>query len=192
MASFWPPLGRWAEAYGDERIGGVPKSQVAGNTGYALLPGGRTELALGWLLSIVVDSPQKEPAYLFAQWLNSPDISLQRVTLPYSLRDPFRQSHITSATYRALWPSAPAYLDTLKAAEAGALLDLTIPGTPEYEEAFYQAANNIRLGMETGMAMDQMANAWEAITERYGRRRQRSAYEHFLRRRGATVATVKS
>jgi hypothetical protein len=42
------------------------------------------------------------------------------------------------------------------------------------------------------MAMDQMANAWEAITERYGRRRQRSAYEHFLRRRGATVATVKS
>jgi multiple sugar transport system substrate-binding protein len=192
MASFWPPLGRWAESYGDERIGGVPKSQVAGNTGYALLPGGRTELALGWLLSIVVDSPQKEPAYLFAQWLNSPDISLQRVTLPYSLRDPFRQSHITSATYRALWPSAPAYLDTLKAAEAGALLDLTIPGTPEYEEAFYQAANNIRLGMETGMAMDQMANAWEAITERYGRRRQRSAYEHFLRRRGATVATVKS
>jgi multiple sugar transport system substrate-binding protein len=192
MASFWPPLGRWSEVYGDERVGGVPESQVAGKTGYALLPGGRTELALGWLLSILVDSPQKEPAYLFAQWLNSPQISLQRVTLPYSLRDPFRQSHITSAAYRTLWPSAPSYLDTLKAAEARALLDLTIPGAPEYEEAFYQAANNVRLGMEIGLAMDQMAGVWEAITERYGRRRQRSAYERFLRRQGATVVTVKS
>jgi multiple sugar transport system substrate-binding protein len=194
MASFWPPLGRWSEAYGGQRIGGVPRSQIAGKTGYALLPGGHTELALGWLISILANSPQKEAAYLFAQWLNSPEISLQRVTLPYSLRDPFRQSHIASPVYRALWPSAPAYLDTLKAADAKAFLDLTIPGATEYEEAFYQAANNVRLGTEVGTAMAQMAAAWEAITERYGRSRQRSAYERFLRRQGATLVgvTVKS
>ncbi|MEN3364629.1 MAG: multiple sugar transport system substrate-binding protein [Burkholderiales bacterium] len=187
MASFWPPLGRWAEAYGGERVGGVPKSQVAGKTGYALLPGGRTEMALGWLLAILANSPQKEAAYLFAQWMNSPEISLQRVMLPYSLRDPFRQSHIASPTYRALWPSAPAYLDTLKEADARALLDLTIPGAPEYEEAFYQAAGNVRLGMTINAAMDQMAAEWDAITERYGRDNQRTAYERFLRRQGAMV-----
>jgi multiple sugar transport system substrate-binding protein len=194
MASFWPPLGRWAEAYGGERSGGVPKSQVAGKTGYALLPGGHTELALGWLIAILANSKRKEAAYLFAQWLNSPEISLQRVTLPYSLRDPFRQSHFASPAYRGLWPSAPAYLETLKTAEAKAFLDLIIPGAPEYEEAFYQAANNIRLGTRVDDAMKQMAATWEAITERYGRSHQRSAYERFLRRQSMTPAgtTVKT
>jgi len=32
-------------------------------------------------------------AYLFIQWLNSEDISLKRVQLPYTMRDPFRTSH---------------------------------------------------------------------------------------------------
>ena len=36
------------------------------------------------------------PAYLFIQWLNSEDISIQRVQLPYALRDPFRDSHYTN------------------------------------------------------------------------------------------------
>jgi multiple sugar transport system substrate-binding protein len=182
MATFWPPLGRFAEAYGDVRVGGVPKSLIAEKTGYALLPGGHTEMALGWLLTVLARSHQKENAYLFLQWLNSPEISLQRVMLPYSLRDPYRMSHVTSPQYRALWPAAAEYLDTLKTAHSAAFLDLTIPGAPEYEEAFYRAAGDVRLGTEVGAAMDQMAVAWEAITERYGRSRQRVAYEEFLGR----------
>ena len=35
-------------------------------------------------------------AYLFSQWLTSPSISLQRVMLPYTLRDPYRISHYKS------------------------------------------------------------------------------------------------
>jgi multiple sugar transport system substrate-binding protein len=187
MATFWPPLGRWSEAYGEARVGGVPKSLIAGKTGYASLPGGHTEMALGWLLTVLSDSRQKEAAYLFLQWLSSPEISLQRVMLPYALRDPYRQSHITSPAYRALWPAAPEYLDTLKSAASTALLDLTLPGAPEYEEAFYRAASDVRLGTEVGVAMDQMAAAWEAITDRYGRSRQRTAYQDFLRRPGAKL-----
>jgi multiple sugar transport system substrate-binding protein len=192
MATFWPPLGRWAEDYGEPRIGGVPRSRIAGKTGYALLPGGHTEMALGWLLAVLADSRQKEATYLFLQWLNSPAISLQRVMLPYTLRDPFRKSHIASPAYRALWPTAPEYLDTLKMASLKAFLDLTIPGAPDYEEAFYRAASDVRLGKDVGGAMGDMALAWEAITERYGRSRQRDAYAHFLRREGAPPLSVDS
>lgn len=188
MASHWPPLGRWAEAYGEAPVSGiVPKSQIAGKTGYAVLPGGRTEMALGYMLSVLATSRQKEAAYLFIQWLSSPEISLQRVMLPYALRDPYRQSHIASSEYRKLWPSAPAYLDTLKRAADNALLDLTIPGATEYEEAFYRAASDVRLGKEVGAAMDTMAKAWEAITERHGSSRQRAAYAEFLQRPGALL-----
>ena len=56
-------------------------------------------------------SKNKEAAYLFIQWLNSEETSLQRVQLPYALRDPFRESHFTNAnTSRAgrmptsIWP----------------------------------------------------------------------------------------
>jgi multiple sugar transport system substrate-binding protein len=186
MATFWPPLGRWAESYGGTRIGGVPKSLVAGKTGYALLPGGHTELALGWLLAIPSDSRQKEAAYLFMQWLNSPDVSLQRTMLPNSLRDPFRRSHIRSTQYRSLWPEAPHYLDTLQTATTKEFLDLAIPGAPEYEEAFYQAANDVRLGTAPLAAMQRMAENWDAITEHYGRERQRAAYREFLQHQAMT------
>lgn len=185
MATFWPPLGRWAEVYGGKPFGSLTNSKIAGKTGYALLPGGRTEMAVGWLLVMFANCRHKEAAYLFLQWLNSPEISLQRVMLSYSLRDPFRKSHIESAAYRSLWPTAPDYLDTLKMAADKAYLDLTIPGSPEYEETFYEAASDVRLGSDIKSAMDKMAKKWEKITETYGRSRQLIAYKKFLQQQGA-------
>lgn len=187
MASFWPPLGRWAEGYGLDAtaVGGIPPTQIAGKTGYALLPGGYTELAIGFILSVLSRSRHQEAAYLFIQWLNSPEISAQRVMLPYALRDPYRRSHIHSPAYRTLWPSAPAYLDLLEQAANVALLDLTLPGATEYEEAFFLALTDVRLGMPPAEALDRMAAAWDGITDRHGRQRQKAAYAAFLRRPGA-------
>lgn len=188
MASFWPPLGRWAEGYGlsEKPLAGMPPTQVARKTGYALLPGGYTEMAAGFLLSVFATSRQKEVAYLFIQWLTSPEISLRRVMLPYALRDPYRKSHVESLSYRALWPAAPEYLDTLgSAATDRALLDLIIPAAQEYANVYQQAVVDVRLGTEVSKAMDRLAIAWDAITERVGRARQRAAYESYLRRPGA-------
>ncbi len=97
MTISWPPYGRWAAGYGsDEKaLDWVPKSQVAGKVGYALPPGGHPELAAGFALSVASTSKKKDAAYLFIQWLNSEEISTQRVQLPYTLRDPFRDSHYT-------------------------------------------------------------------------------------------------
>ena len=45
--------------------------------------------------------------------VDRPPLSLVRVMLPYTLRDPYRLSHYTSPIYRALWPSAKEYLISL-------------------------------------------------------------------------------
>jgi len=97
MTVSWPPYGRWAAGYGtdEEALSWVPKSTIAGKVGYALPPGGNPQLAAGFALSVSASSKQKEAAYLFIQWLNSPEISLERVQLPYALRDPFRDGHFS-------------------------------------------------------------------------------------------------
>ena len=101
MTISWPPYGRWAAGYGtDEKaLDWVPKSTVAGKVGYALPPGGHPELAAGFCLSIASTSKQKDAAYLFIQWLNSDEISMQRVQLPYALRDPVPGSHFSDPVY---------------------------------------------------------------------------------------------
>jgi multiple sugar transport system substrate-binding protein len=189
MASFWPPLGRWAEGYGlgEPPLASIPPTQVRGLTGYGLLPGNLTELAIGFLLAVSSQSRNAEAAYLFIQWLSSPETSLRRVMLPTTLRDPYRNSHYASPEYRGLWPSAPEYLDTLRAATGRALLDLILPGANDYAEAFAVAATNARLGTPVPAVMNQMAAAWDAITDRIGRDQQRAAYREYLDRPGATI-----
>jgi peptide methionine sulfoxide reductase MsrA len=41
--------------------------------------------------------------------MTSPEISLQRVMLPYALRDPYRLTHINSTAYRNAWPNAAIF-----------------------------------------------------------------------------------
>src|SRR5882762_848376 len=104
MTISWPPYGRFAAGYlaNEKALDWVPKSTIAGKVGYALPPGGHPELAAGFALSVASTSKQKEAAYLFIQWLNSEEISNQRVQLPYTLRDPFRDSHYTNPGYLKL------------------------------------------------------------------------------------------
>ena len=126
MTISWPPYGRWAAAYksiADEKaLNWVPKSQISGKVGYAVTPLGRPELGVGFDLSVSSTSKNKEAAYLFIQWMNSKKTSLERVQLPFTLRDPFRMSHYASKEYAALWPDAPAYLATIKESGTGCRL----------------------------------------------------------------------
>lgn len=184
MASFWPPLGRWAEEYEPTRqsFGMLAGTQVRGKTGYALLPGEETEMAVGFLLTVQTRSLHKEAAYLFIQWLNSAEVSLERVTLPYALRDPFRFSHFQSEKYRGLWPTAPEYLAILQeAATNRAWMDLAIPGANDYAEAFFEALGRTSRGASVTEALDRMASDWDKITRRLGSESQREAYAEFLK-----------
>jgi multiple sugar transport system substrate-binding protein len=187
MTISWPPVGRWAAGYGGEHkaLGFVPKSKVAGKVGYALPPGGRPQLAIGHALSVSSNSRNKEAAWLFIQWINSEEISLQRVQLPYALRDPFRTSHFASPEYRARWPDAGEYLSTLgRAAEIG-MLDLSLIATDKYEEALRQGLSRLWAGEDPKAILDDVAAEWDRITSRVGVEKQRAAYSAWMAKGGA-------
>jgi multiple sugar transport system substrate-binding protein len=179
MTISWPPYGRWAAGYGteEEALSWVPKSQIAGKVGYALPPGGHPQLAAGFSLSVSSSSRNKEAAYLFIQWLNSQDLSLERVQLPYALRDPFRDSHFESEEYKSRWPEAPEYLAALEAGATSGLLDLSVLQTDRYEEALRQGISRLWAGEDPQAILDDVAAQWDATTEQVGVDAQRAAYQ---------------
>ncbi|MEK0085147.1 ABC transporter substrate-binding protein [Benzoatithermus flavus] len=181
MTISWPPYGRWAAGYGTDQqaLSWVPKSQIAGKVGYAMPPGGHPQLAAGFALSVAAGSKNKLPAYLFIQWLNSKDVSLERVQLPYALRDPFRDSHFASEEYKKRWPEAPEYLEALHAGAVNGLLDLSIIQTDKYEEALRQGISKLWAGQDPKAILDEVAAQWDAITQRIGVDKQRAAYEQW-------------
>ena len=187
MTISWPPYGRWAEGYGtdQEALNWVPKTQIAGKVGYALPPGGHPQLALGFALSVASTSKNKEAAYLFIQWLNSEDISLQRVQLPYTLRDPFRDSHYTSPEYLSRWPAAKDYLAVLRAGSETGLLDLSLLQTDKYEEVLRQSISKLWAGEDPKAILDKAASDWDAITDKIGVDKQKAVYQSWASKSGA-------
>jgi len=187
MTISWPPYGRWAAGYGsgEEALSWVPKTQVAGKIGYALNPLGRDELGVGFALSVSSTSKNKEAAYLFIQWLNSKQTSLERVMLPYTLRDPFRTSHYESEEYRKLWPDAPSYLDTVKLAGETGLLDLSLLQQDKYDEAMTKSISSLWAGEEPQSILDRMAEQFDAITDRVGIDKQKETYAAWATKPGA-------
>ena len=149
------------------------------------MPMGHSLHNAGFQLGVSADSPNKEAAYLFMQWLTSPSISLQRVMLPYALRDPYRLSHYASEEYRGRWPNAGAYLDTLMAAADGALIDIVMPGSAEYQTAIDQMVTSAQSGTSVEEALATGDAAFNEITDRIGRETQTAAYKDFKALRGS-------
>ena len=187
MSISWPPYGRWAAGYGTDQevMSWVPKSTIAGKVGYALPPGGHPQLAAGFCLSVASTSKNKEAAYLFIQWLNSEDISMQRVQLPYALRDPFRTSHFTSPEYLSRWPEAKDDLAVLQAGADSGLLDLSLLQTDKYEEVLRQAISKLWAGDDPKAIADAAAAEWDAITEKIGVDKQKAVYAGWAAKSGA-------
>ena len=187
MTISWPPYGRFAAGYlaGEKKLDWVPKSQIAGKVGYALPPGGHPELAAGFALSVASTSKQKEQAYLFIQWLNSEEVSSQRVKLPYALRDPFRDSHFTDPAYRKLWPDAKDYLAALQAGSKTGLLDLSLIQTDKYEEALRQGISRLWAGEDPKKILDDAAKQWDETTQRVGVDKQKAVYNAWAAKSGA-------
>ena len=114
------------------------------------------------------DSKNKEAAYLFSQWATSPSISLQRVQLPYTLRDPYRISHYKSKQSGSRWPSAPQYLKALSDAANNAVLDPIMTGAADYANALDRAMTAIYAGKDIQRALNDAAKEWDAITNKLG------------------------
>ena len=183
MIITWPPIGRWTAGYGDtaKQLSWVPPTKIAGKVGYMAQYGGRTNLAGNFNLAVSADSKHKEAAYLFAQWMTSPKISLQRVMLPFALRDPYRLTHYDSVMYRTAWPDAGAYLDDLKTSAMNGIYEPGIPGGREYMEALDKAITAAYAGTDVKAALDDCAKRWDGITNRLGLDSQKAAYNKWLK-----------
>jgi multiple sugar transport system substrate-binding protein len=112
--------------------------------------------------------------------MNSPEISLQRVMLPYALRDPFRNSHFSSPLYQSLWPDAGDYLQCLEEGALKGQFELGIPGAREYAEAIDNACTAAFAGTSPKAVMDNAAKRWVEITERLGTDSQKENYQVWL------------
>lgn len=178
MTESWPPVGRWTAGYGrdTEALNWLPETKVGGKVGYALPPGGTPELAIGFSLAVSSTSKNKDAAYLFAQWMNSEEISLQRVQLPYAMRDPFRGTHYTDPEYRSRWDGAGEYLDALKAGSESGLLDLSLIQIDRYEEALRQAIGRLMADEDPQTILDDLAGQWDDLTDRIGVEKQKRVY----------------
>jgi multiple sugar transport system substrate-binding protein len=189
MIYAWPPTGRISENYAqrDKAFASLPKSKVVGKVGYALMPGKNGEHAGSFVQCVSADSKNQEAAFLYALWVTSPSISLQRVMLPYTLRDPYRISHYKSAAYRKLWPSAKEYLIALSDAANNAVLDMIMTAAADYANALDRAMTAIYAGKDPQAGLNDAAKEWDSITNRLGVDRQRAAYAEFLKLPGATA-----
>ena len=178
MLQSWPPVGRWSAGYGTDDIAmqWVPPSVVAGKVGYALPPGGHPQLAAGFAMAVSSSSENKDAAYLYIQWINSIDISHQRVQLPYALRDPFRKLHFSSPEYQSRWPDAKHYLEAAEKGAVSGLLDLSIINTFAYIDAMAIGIQAVMGGADPQEELDGVAAAWDALTEKVGVDAQREAY----------------
>lgn len=179
MTISWPPVGRWAQGLyeGEEALSWVPKTKVKDKIGYALAPGGHSELAAGIMLAVSPHSQNKDAAYLYIQWLHSQQESLKNVMLPIGLRDPFRLSHYQNEEYQNLWPGAKDYLQTLWDGAATGLADLSIINTFKYGDDLAREVVAAIGGKDPKEALDDAAAAWDATTEQVGVDKQREAYK---------------
>jgi len=192
MVEFWPPLGRWSEGYGlnSEYLSWVPKSDVKGKVGYAISPGQNSALAAGFSLSISSQSKNKQAAYLFIQWMTSKEISINRVKIPYSLRDPYRTSHFNDKSYKKLWAGADEYLDTLNQSSKKGLIDLSLLEINLYEKSLIEGLKAaFTKQLSPTEALNSIAQHWDKITQSVGIENQK---KYYIKWQNASLHTQKT
>jgi multiple sugar transport system substrate-binding protein len=140
----------------------------------------------GWsgAINAAADSKVKDAAYAFLSYMSQPAQSNVDVTLGKTGFNPYRRSQFTNL---GLWLKAgmsrPAALDYLGAIRdslqsPNMILDMRIPKTSQYQQVVLDTAVAQFLAGEISRdaTMKQIADGWNAITDKEGRDKQRTAY----------------
>lgn len=176
----WASLGHWAS---NPEI-----SKIAGNVGFAQLPGEyhtgvlyrATPHVVGWSLSVSRYGRAPEAAYLIAQWLNSPSISAQCITRTGTL-DPFRLNHFTDPALMAAYGPELGPVLLLNAEQS--FPDISLRGANEYLDVLNLNLNAAAAGLlSPEEALRLTAEAWQGITDRLGRGRQIDSWQEEILR----------
>jgi multiple sugar transport system substrate-binding protein len=141
----------------------------------------------GWVIGVTRTSKHPDAAFNLAAWLGSKDMSMRLCTEPDSGVNPFRESHFTNV--RA-WTeagmgeeSAKKYLGAIRASSTypNAIIDLRIPGTAEYfDNLEIYTSQALAKQITPKEALDQAAKAWDVISDRLERDKQKKYYRESL------------
>jgi multiple sugar transport system substrate-binding protein len=138
----------------------------------------------GWNLQMPKDSRQKEAAWAWGTHAASLSTSNKMVTLPTGA-NPLRKSQLTDVSIwtdgPAKWPKdeATSYMkavnDTIT--HPNLVADLRIMGFFEYVQPLELAVAQIMAGeADAQKALDEAAQAWEQITNKFGKDKQKALY----------------
>jgi multiple sugar transport system substrate-binding protein len=142
----------------------------------------------GWIWCIPKTSKKATEAYKFGTFVTDPERSLLEVTgVAYTGANPWRITHFTELNkwLEAGWDkeSALNYLEALRGIldDPEALLDLRIPGTAEYYDYLDLYLSKVLAGeMAPDDACKKVYEAWEDITDKYGKEKQLNLYRESL------------
>ena len=139
----------------------------------------------GWQAAVPANSNHSEAAWNFIAWLASPDVSGEAVVTPQAGINPYRQSHFNQDRWLKLFTpeEAKQYLDAqLNSLNApNVALDLRIPSHYAYTQALeVQLTRALNFEISPQEALNNVAKAWNALTDRIGRDKQRAAYRASL------------
>jgi multiple sugar transport system substrate-binding protein len=140
----------------------------------------------GWsgAINAAADSKVKDAAYAFLSYMSAPAESNVDVTLGKTGFNPYRRSQFSNlGPWIKAGMSRAAALDYLGAIRdslqsPNMILDMRIPKTSQYQQVVLDTAVAQFLAGEISRdaAMKQIADGWNAITDKEGRDKQRTAY----------------
>lgn len=156
---------------------------IGGDMGFGTIPGAlhdgqvyrRSSTGGGWVMGLSADSRNKEAAYTVMWYMLGPEVSLSLVLDPGTGQDFYRISHFESGVSNVI--VTPDYLQAYNDNIAALYPELRIPGSFDYYDTldrFVQEALTGRLTPK--QALDRVAQEWDRITNRLGRRGQTQKY----------------
>jgi len=166
----WPAFSRY-----NNKPGNVAQNKLA----YTVTPGWEvkgkvchaTMLPYSWAFIVSRYSKYSELAYLWAQYNQSPQISAKAVLEDGGYFDPFRYNHFTDAGVIDAYTKE--FLDVLLASLEVSIPEIIMVGGIEYMDLLDKEVQAALRGLKTAKkALDDAAEVWEGVTERYGREEQ--------------------
>lgn len=181
MVITWTPLGRLSAKYGatEPLLNFVPVSQVVGKWSAALPPGGNVEEASGYSVAVYSSSDVKDLAFAFLAWATSQDVYLDLVSQPIAVVKPIRISEFTSPKSLSLYPNAQQYYSVMGEEVKHLTMEPKILSAAEYLTKLDQAITATYAGGDAKQNLDKAASAWNDITARVGKDKQKAAYAQF-------------
>lgn len=136
----------------------------------------------GWQAAVPANSDAVEAAWNFIEYLSSPPVSGQAVISLSSGINPYRYSHFENIDrwLQIFTPEeARLYLDTQLASlnAPNVALDMRLPGYFTYMQVLERELTRaLNFEIPPQEALDNVAREWNALTDRFGREKQRAAY----------------